>query len=196
MDFLFDIGRVLLDFDFENSLRTVVPAGSDDADARLARLLGRKDELETGNINGPEFTRWAVDVLGCDAAAFTTAWREIFTPIPPMWDAVRRLKAQGHRLILFSNTNDIHCPWAFERFPEFGLFDAAVLSFEVGAMKPSSEIYQHAAGRFGLTPQRTLYIDDLPENIATGNQLGFRCHRYDLRDHPAFERWLDAELRA
>jgi len=197
MDFLFDIGRVLLDFNFEKSLHTLLPPDAPNpsgTDPRLAHLLERKDELETGRIDGAEYTRWAAQVLGCDHAAFTTAFREVFTPIAPMWDTVRKLKADGHRLILFSNTNDLHCPWVFRRFPDFDLFDAAVLSFEVGSMKPAREIYHHATSRFRLTPQRTLYIDDLPENIATGRQLGFRCHQYDLHDHCAFEQWLQAEI--
>ena len=42
MNFLFDIGRVLLDFDFESSLATLLPDGVDDPHERLQRLLARK----------------------------------------------------------------------------------------------------------------------------------------------------------
>ena len=93
-------------------------------------------------------------------------------------------------MILFSNTNAIHCPWLFETYPEFSLFDGAVLSFETGFLKPRSEIYQYAVETYGLVADSTLYIDDLAPNIATGRQFGFHCMQYDLRDHAAFERWL------
>jgi putative hydrolase of the HAD superfamily len=107
-----------------------------------------------------------------------------------MWKNVRQLAADGHRLILFSNTNAIHCPWVFEAYPEFSLFSGAVLSFETGFIKPEPPIYQHAIDAHGLVPAETLYIDDLPQNIATGREFGFQCHTYDLRDHASFEKWL------
>ena len=192
MTFLFDIGRVLLDFDFEGSLQRLLPPDCPDPHARLARLLERKDQFEAGAINPHDYTLWALEVLGSEATVdeFRHAWQRIFTPNQPMWENVRALAAAGHRLILFSNTNAIHCPWVFEAFPEFSLFDSAVLSFEVGAIKPQPAIYQHALDAHDLTPQETLYIDDLPQNIATGIDFGFHCHQYDLNDHEAFEQWL------
>ncbi len=194
MTFLYDIGRVLLDFDFESSLARLLPPDCADPHERLAHLLDRKDEFESGAINEGDYIRWALDVIGSQATPgeFRQAWQRIFTPNEPMWENVRKLSAAGHRLILFSNTNAIHCPWMFEAYREFSLFDGAVLSFEVGAIKPHPPIYQHAVDVHDLDPAATLYIDDLPENIATGREFGFHCHQYDLKDHASFERWLSS----
>ncbi|MCX8496469.1 MAG: HAD family phosphatase [Akkermansiaceae bacterium] len=196
MTFLFDIGRVLLDFDFESSLVRLLPEGTTDAAERLSLLLERKDEFEAGLIAVDAYVNWALEVLGSDAtpAEFKKAWQQIFTPNLPMWDCVRELAAAGHRLILFSNINGIHCPWIFTRFPDFSLFDAGVLSFEVGAIKPHAAIYQHAIAHHGLVPNQTLYIDDLPQNIAAGRDFGFRCWQYDLAAHDAFEVWLASQM--
>ncbi|MGB6222335.1 HAD family hydrolase [Haloferula sp.] len=198
MTFLFDIGKVLLDFDFETSLRRLLPPGTPDSeiDQRLDRMLERKDEFESGHVSPDDYIPWALDVLGHGITheAFTEAWQNIFTPNPPMWRIVEKLHADGHRLILFSNTNAIHCPWIFENYEIFSKFESGVLSFEVGAIKPEEKIYHHAIEAHGLTPTETLYIDDLPANIETGRQLGFRTHQYDLADHAAFEEWLDNEL--
>lgn len=192
MTFLYDIGRVLLDFDFESSLARLLPPGTPDPAARLARLLERKDDFETGAVLPDDYVAWALGVLGSAASPqqFREAWRRVFSPNPPMWDCVRQLASGGHRLILFSNTNAIHCPWLFETYPEFSLFQGAVLSFETGFLKPRPEIYQHAVDAHDLVADSTLYIDDLPQNIATGRQFGFHCWQYNLHDHPAFERWL------
>lgn len=192
MTFLIDIGRVLLDFDFERSLGPLFPPGTDRIGERLDPLLEKRHEFETGSMTVEEFTAWALETLGITASAeeFHHAWRHIFTPVEPMWHTVRRLSSAGHRLILFSNTNAIHCPWVFEEFPEFSHFPEAVLSYQVGAIKPRPPIYQHAIARYGLIPAETLYIDDLPDNIATGRAFGFHCHQYDLNDHAAFEHWL------
>ncbi|KAB2638604.1 MAG: HAD family phosphatase [Verrucomicrobia bacterium] len=196
MTFLFDIGRVLLDFNFEPSLARLLPPGVNDADARLTILLDRRDGFEAGAIETDVYIAWALDVLGSAASSdeFRHAWQQIFTPNEPMWQEVRSLAAAGHRLILFSNTNAIHCPWIFEVFPDFALFDAAVLSFEVGAIKPDPAIYEYAIATHRLDPATTLYIDDLAPNIATGRVHGFRSFQYDQSDHPAFQRWLRAQL--
>ena len=192
MTFLFDIGRVLLDFDFESSLARLLPPDCPDSHERLLRLLERKDDFEAGMIDPESYMNWALGVLGSDATPeqFRHAWQHIFTPNEPMWQSVRQLSAAGHRLILFSNTNAIHCPWVFEEYPEFSLFHGAVLSFETGHIKPQPPIYHHAVDAHGLDPQSTLYIDDLPENIATGREFGFHCHPYHLQNHAAYESWL------
>ncbi len=193
MTFLFDIGRVLLDFDLESSLARLLPPGVADGPARLERLLSRKDEFEAGQIDADEFVAWALGVLdsGVTAEQFCDAWRRIFTANVPMWKCVQRLAQGGHRLILFSNTNAIHCPWMFEAYPEFAWFGGAVLSFETRCLKPEPEIYQHAVDAHGLVAERTIYIDDLAANIATGCRFGFHSWQYDLHDHIGFERWLD-----
>ena len=197
MTFLFDIGRVLLDFDFEASLRGLLPESVADGDERLARLIDKKDEFEAGLVPVDSYIDWALETLGSTASRdqFRDAWQQIFTPNDPMWHRVRQLAGDGHRLILFSNTNAIHCPWIFKTYPDFALFNAAVLSHEAGSIKPMREIYQHAIDNHCLIPAETLYIDDLEANIATGRELGFRCWQYRLDDHDAFEKWLAGELQ-
>lgn len=198
MTFLFDIGRVLLDFDFETSLSRLLPPGTPDPQARMARLIARKDDFEAGSIPVDEYITWALDVMGSNAShdEFRHWWQRIFTPNEPMWKTVRALAAGGHHLILFSNTNAIHCPWVFEEYPEFSLFPEAVLSYQAGSIKPHPEIYQHAIDTHGLDPAATLYIDDLPQNIATGRKFGFQSFQYDLKNHPAFEQWLSSKLKS
>ena len=195
MTFLFDLGRVLLDFNFEPSLERLFPPGTTDSAARMERLMERKDEFEAGKIETDDYIRWAIETLGSTATPdeFRHAWRHIFTPNEPMWDRVRQLAADGHRLILFSNINGIHWPWITVEFPQLSHFHEAVVSFKTGFIKPQPGIYHHAIATHGLVPEETLYIDDLPANCATGRELGFRTWQYDMKDHAAFEAWLAEE---
>jgi len=190
MTFLFDIGRVLLDFHFEPSLARLFSPDHLDPAGAMEVLLERKDDFESGKIPADEYIAWAIQVSGTQVnpEQFRDAWQQIFTANEPMWACVRKLAGDGHRLILFSNTNSIHCPWVFKEFPEFSLFPEAVLSFETGFVKPDPGIYHQ------LVPSDILYIDDLPQNIATGLQFGFRCHQYNLNQHAAFESWLADQL--
>ncbi len=196
MTFLYDIGRVLLDFDFETSIARILPPDVTDHATRLAKILHRKDDFETGKIGTDNYIAWALETLDSTAThdEFSHAWRHIFTPNEPMWARVRQLATAGHRLILFSNINAIHSPWIFEKYPDFSLFHGAVLSYQTGFIKPQQEIYQYAITTHRLIPAETLYIDDLPQNCATGRALGFRTWQYDLHDHPAFETWLTENL--
>lgn len=193
---LFDIGNVLVHLDFEGPLAELLPAGVSDPDERLQTLLTRKDELESGRLGEDEFISWAADHLGFKGSreGFLDAWNAIFLPNHAMWVVASFLKSLGTRIILFSNTNPMHARWLLANYEIFEEFHGQVFSHEVGSIKPEPEIYHHATQEFELTPESTLYIDDLPENIAKGEELGFRCHQYAFAQHHEFVCWLDNQL--
>lgn len=197
MVFLFDIGRVLLDFDFEQSLKQLLPPETPGVNERIKCILGKKEILEAGLITSDEYTSWALEVLqnNVTATQFHHAWRSIFTVNKPMWKNVHELAEIGHRLILISNINSIHYPWIITEFPQFSYFEEAILSFKIGYLKPQTEFYQHAISHYNLVPEETIYIDDLPQNITAGRQFQFQCWCYDLYKHSDFEQWLNKTLR-
>jgi FMN phosphatase YigB (HAD superfamily) len=89
--------------------------------------------------------------------------------VPAMYDLMRALRAAGIRTCLLSNSwgnND----YPRHDFPE--LFDAWVISAEVGMRKPEEEIFLHAAAQIGLPPQQCVFIDDLQANIDAATALG------------------------
>lgn len=190
--FLFDIGRVLLDFDFESSLMRLIPKGIDKPDERIKQVLQCKDALEYGQTNPASFADWALRILESEATReqFYQTWQQIFTVNEPMWQCVREFADNNHALILISNINAIHCPWIFTKYPEFSYFERKILSFEVGILKPDPAIYQYAINKYRLDPLATIYIDDQPQNIISGQKSGFLCWQYDLNHHQAFENWL------
>ena len=192
MTFLFDIGNVLLNLHFDRFHNTIL--GDPSADLP-EELLALKDPYETGAISCQEFVTHSLKILQSDLspAAFTTAWQEIFSLNSQMWEVVHQLKKQGHQLILFSNTNALHAKYFLATFPDFALFDHHHFSQEAGAIKPHFPFYQDAVERYHLNPSETLYLDDLPENIAMGKQFNFRSWQYDLNDHQACLDWLAKE---
>ena len=193
---LFDIGNVLVEVDFARGLAPLVPPEAGDPHLRLRRLLEKCSELEAGRMAPDEFIAKASQHLAFSGSAdeFRSAWNSIFHPIPAMWTIVSFLKSLRLKLILFSNTNCMHITWLLENYEVFEEFGGRVFSHEVGVNKPDPAIYHHAITEFDLTPEETLYIDDLPENIATGQNLGLRCHRYSKERHHEFITWLDQEF--
>ncbi len=61
------------------------------------------------------------------------------------------------------------------------LFDAWVISGEVGLRKPDPAIYELAAERLGLAPDACVFVDDLPGNLKPALALGMATvlHRGD-----------------
>jgi epoxide hydrolase-like predicted phosphatase len=89
--------------------------------------------------------------------------------IPQMYDLMRSLRRAGFRTCLLSNSwgsND----YPREIFPE--LFDAWVISGEVGMRKPEERIFLLAAERIGLPPRQCVFIDDIQANVDAAAALG------------------------
>jgi epoxide hydrolase-like predicted phosphatase len=89
--------------------------------------------------------------------------------IPEMYDLMRALRRAGIRTCLLSNSwgnND----YPTDVFPE--LFDAWVISAEVGMRKPEERIFLLAAERLGLPPDQCVFIDDIRANVDAAAALG------------------------
>jgi putative hydrolase of the HAD superfamily len=183
--FLFDIGNVLVRFDFAHVARTVAPLCdvADAADA-LHRIEVVKLHYEDGQISRADFLRQAFEALryrGTEAQ-FIAAWQGIFSENAPMTGFVRSLHGKLP-LFLLSNTNDMHVEGLFRDFPVFAHFSGATYSHQAKASKPHRTIYEIACRTHGLDPAATFFIDDLAANIATARELGFQTHHYHHGRH-------------
>jgi len=67
---------------------------------------------------------------------------------------------------------------ARKRFPILESFERIVVSAEEGHVKPEPEIYRLLAARAGFAPEDALFIDDMPENCAGAERVGWRSHRF------------------
>jgi putative hydrolase of the HAD superfamily len=190
---IFDIGNVLLRFDFQLALNKLAHHSTPAAETILELIDPVKAAYESGRMTRADFQAQVRAILrftGSDAD-FLSAWEDIFTENEPMVAIVRQLHGRLP-LYLLSNTSDIHVDFIFRRFPFFNLFDDAVYSYRVRASKPEPEIYEIARRQFQVTPSETLFIDDLPANIEAARAAGFQVHHYHHDQHPAFLRDLAA----
>ncbi len=127
-------------------------------------------QLETGRISEDKFERRFAERLGLDDAAdlIDSMFRGM-KPSEPMVAAVRAARASGVHTGLVSNS------WStshYDRDMLAQLFDAAVISAEVGMHKPQPEIYLLASQRVGVEPERCVFVDDLRENCAGAEAVG------------------------
>lgn len=183
--FLFDVGNVLLKFDFSKALRAVA---AESAVANETEALGLIDQIkvsyEDGQIDRPTFLRGVFDVLKFSGteASFIKAWEDIFEPNEPMVALVEQL-AGKFPLYLLSNTNDIHREYFLRQYPFFRHFGGGTYSDTARASKPGREIYEIACREHGLAARETFFIDDLLPNIETARGLGFQTHHYHFDRH-------------
>ena len=135
-----------------------------------AEALADLRALETGRLPEDEFERRFANRLGLsDAADLIDSMFRGMLPSEPMAAAVRDARAAGIRTGLVSNS------WStshYDRDLLGELFDATVISAEVGLHKPQPEIYLLAAKRLGESPQRCVFVDDLRENCAGAEAVG------------------------
>jgi epoxide hydrolase-like predicted phosphatase len=132
----------------------------------LADLRG----LETGRLPEDEFERRFANRLGLsDASDLIEEMFRGMVPSEPMVAAVRDARADGIRTGLVSNS------WStshYDRALLGELFDAVVISAEVGLHKPQPEIYLMGADRLGRSPERCVFVDDLRENCSGAEAVG------------------------
>jgi putative hydrolase of the HAD superfamily len=193
--FLFDIGNVLVRFDFTHALARLAEQSAAPVGEVPMLLSPLKDALESGQMSDDDFISESIAKLGFRGQRhdFIELWGDIFTEHAPMSELVQRI-AGRHPLYLFSNTSGLHKEWLFERFDVFRHFAAGVYSYEARSSKPEEGMYREALRRFNLDPEQTLYVDDLEANITAGRRLGFLTHHYDLRQHEKLERDVEAFL--
>ena len=123
--------------------------------------------LERGELTPAEFEQQLADrlaELGSPVAAQGLLGRMLgglASLDAGMLGIVRRAHDAGVRTALLSNSWGDHYP--DELFG--GLFDAVVISGQVGMRKPDAEIFRHTAELLGLDPGACVMVDDLPQNV-------------------------------
>jgi len=179
---LFDLGKVLVDFNFETGVEALHAACSISRN-RLEEVLWDENcirRYERGEISTSEFHSYLCETadLKMDLQGFRRTWSSVFLPdLIVSEDLIRALKRK-YPLILVSNTNEAHIDFVRANFRVLDYFDHLVFSYEVGSLKPDREIFEHAIAISGHPPEALFYTDDREENILAGAQLGMRAHQF------------------
>jgi FMN phosphatase YigB (HAD superfamily) len=175
---VFDLGKVLVDFDYGIAARRIGARGRMSFD-EIQKYLSQSDLLiryETGLISRETFFDEVCGTTGFAGTIeeFGKFFADIFTEIPAMTALHIALRQKGFPTYIFSNTNDLAIEHVRNNFPFFGGFDGYILSYEVRSMKPDARIYEALEHMIGRRGGELLYIDDRPENVAAGAARGWQ----------------------
>jgi putative hydrolase of the HAD superfamily len=174
----FDIGGVLLNIHPERTIKQlgdftklsneeIIAAFPEDAYHRYER----------GEISDLEFYRAVKDKLpiskNLTEKQFWKAWGLLVGEETKVVKIMNNLTTK-YPVWLLSNTNPYHI-LKEERFKLFDKITGGIYSFEVGSRKPEAEIYFKALEIAGVTAEKSLFIDDLIENVEMARSLNMNA---------------------
>lgn len=176
---IFDVGNVLLSFeweayldtfDFSPEIRSAMARATYPSPEWNERDRGTKTEEEYFQIflkKAPEYEKELRQVLENENQSlhifdYSKAW-------------VDYLKSQGYRTYLLSNISP-HMLEGFYRILDFiPKMDGAIFSCDVHQLKPEPQIYQTLLDTYGLNPQECVFMDDRMENVKAARAAGMEA---------------------
>ena len=180
---IFDFGDVFLDLDKAATRRELEAL---EISGFSSEMMEKNLQYEKGLITSEEFISSYCDSFPqLTAEKFTNSWNAILLKFPEhRLRFLQELSEENkYKLILLSNTNDIHIEWVKQNvgfFVDFkNCFDAFYLSQEINLRKPDKSIYEFVLKQHDLKPEETLFIDDTPENTAAAAELNIHTWNID-----------------
>jgi glucose-1-phosphatase len=195
---VFDLGKVLVDFDYSIAARKVAARSSRKIE-HLDRFLSGSAllvQFESGELTARQFFSEVQKVTGFDGGAdeFTGYFGDIFDAMPDMVELHAGLREKNIPTYIFSNTNEIAVGHIRSKFPFFSNFDGYILSYEIGSMKPHAKIYEALETMSRRRGGDIFYIDDRVENVEAGAARGWQTvvHETPRKTRAALEKFLAA----
>ncbi len=170
---IFDLGKVLINFDFSSFWENI---GAE----KCERFLDEAQEpiliFEAGKISRQQFYNDIKKIYNFNMSMkdFEKIWCNVFSEKSQMIEMAKKINRK-YEIFIFSNTDEIHFPFIWEKFPSLHFFNEnLMLSYEIGSVKPDLDSYERALNKFDLKFEECLFIDDRPINIQVAESLGMK----------------------
>jgi glucose-1-phosphatase len=177
---LFDLGRVVIDIDFDRAMACWAGHAGCTTDDIVDRFVrdGAYQHHERGHLSDADFFANLRDLLGIRItdAQCLEGWNAIFVGEMPGIAPLLARAARHLPLYAFSNTNQPHVAHFSPRFADvLGHFREIYLSSTIGLRKPDAEAYDHVVAAIGVPAERIVFFDDLPENVDGARARGLKA---------------------
>lgn len=177
----FDIGGVLLNIHPERTIKQlsdVTKITEQEIEAAFPEEAHHR--YERGEISDSEFFKVVKRELpisnNLTEEQFWKAWSLLVGEETEVVKIMNNLTTK-YPVWLLSNTNPYHI-LAEERFKLFDKITGGIYSFEVGSRKPEEDIYIKALEIAGVTAEKSLFIDDLIENVEMARSLNMNVIQF------------------
>ena len=175
---IFDIGGVLIDYDFRRLARALAErTGADEG--RLPPLFERAvvEEVETGRTGPEEFFRRTMspELPGLSYDDWVGAWMDNYSVNEPGWALLEDARDAGYAVSVLSNLSPYNQAAIERKWPHF--FQAThrnFYSYDLGFHKPDPEIYRAACATLRAEPGECVFLDDLAPNVDGAREVGLQ----------------------
>jgi FMN phosphatase YigB (HAD superfamily) len=181
----FDLGNVIFSFDRDRAFRQMaaVCGAAPEVIRKVVLEDGLQESLERGALDWPAFHAEFSRRTGTasDAETLALAASDMFALKVETLPVIAALERAGCPIGILSNTCGVH--WGrltaggYAVLP--GGFRELVLSYEVGCLKPEPSIYETAAGRAGVPPERIFFCDDIPAHVEAARRAGWDAEVFE-----------------
>ncbi len=180
---IFDFGQVMVHFEPRYMTEMYI---KDTSDAALAQqvIFDRLywDRLDSGDITDEEVVAACrerlPERLWADMERVYYNWIYNIPEIDGMRDIVRELKQRGIKVYLLSNICKYFAAHAHE-IDALSDFDGCVFSAEIGMVKPHAEIFEYICNKYGIIPDKAVFVDDNEANIRGARAYGIGGYLFD-----------------
>lgn len=187
---VFDIGRVLLDYDGYGHVKRKLKDGADWL--QVAESMFGNELWPEALDRGERELEEVITILAARSSfpeqlkLCAYSINEMYRPIQSSIEVAKYVKEKGYGLYIISNFMRHSIEEFLDKYDFFNLFDGLVISCYEGLLKPEVEIYELFLKRYECLPEECLFIDDKPENLLTARNMGFRTilfsRKVDLLD--------------
>lgn len=181
---IFDFGDVFINLDKQGAMQNALNLFKLDTfeeDMTNTNIL-----YEVGKISTEEFIAfYSSKFPHLTKQQLIDAWNFILRDFPKYrLEFLQQLaKEQRYKLILLSNTNDMHIDFIksnvsfYEDFKS--CFDQFYLSQEIHLRKPNRDIFDYVLDNNNLKPEQCFFVDDTKDNTDTAKSLGIKVWNID-----------------
>ena len=176
---IFDLFGVVIAFD-ENSVYQRLAKYCPDSEMSFIGMQGlvSTPDLITGRMTLRQLHQRLVadHGLALDYEAFHDSWLTPYTSAMPGVASVLRELSKKHRLVLLSNVDRYYFEAIRNQHSELDHFAVQLVSYELGAAKPSEAAFIAALRASQAKPSECYFIDDKDENVDAAKAFGIRGH--------------------
>ncbi len=181
---IFDFGNVFINLNIEDAYKKAFKTFKINNFSN--ELLEFFDQFEKGLIETSAFIKSITNKYpDVSENEFIDLWNFMLKDFPKYrLDFLLNLKqSSNYKLILLSNTNDLHINYIKKNVPFYetfkNCFDEFYLSHEIHLVKPNNNIFEFVLNNNNLKPEECLFIDDNADNIDTANKMNINTWHID-----------------
>lgn len=181
---IFDFGNVIMNYNPDEILNHY-ELKLDDHNLLRKTIFDSNEwgKIDAGIITEKEateiFIRRVPDRLKDKVKQIMSTWPENVDFYEQVFNYIAQLRQNGYKIYGLSNTGMQFAN--FVKDSEMGnYFDGYVFSAQEKLMKPDKRIYERLLNRYVLTPEESLFIDDLKANTEAAKKLGMQAFTFKI----------------